>query len=137
MPKENFDLKPIPFVEEVAETFRELGFGRYLFSGKPSDEKIEELRDLISIARKLDPRAMQPDDFLAQMWVEFQIGEKERSLEDANKVLSRAKRGSDIFLTALNCKVYLQVILGDFVGASQSLTDYKIQSERPKQKGIR
>ncbi len=133
---ENSDLKSATSPEQVAEILRQVGFGSFLFNRKLSQEEVEGIRRLVSVARKLDSRAMKPVDYLAQMWAEFQIGETERSLEDADKVLSRAKMGSDIFLTALNCKLYLQVTLGDFEGASQSLTDYQIQSERAKQKGI-
>lgn len=73
---------------------------------------------------------MQAWDYLARMWVEFQIGDIERSLENANKVLNLTAEGSDRFMIALDCKVYLEARLDQFIEAGQSFAHYQEQFTR-------
>ena len=114
---------------EVAEVFRRYGFGEFFFRKKLSGEKVDELRLLLPKARRIEPCLMGPEGYLAQMWGEFQIGDLDRSLENADKVLNLSKEGSPQFLTALSCKVYLQVRLGQFNEAIQSMTKHQGQLE--------
>lgn len=104
----------------VKDVFRSSGFGAFLFSGEFSKQDEE----LVGIARNLHPGISSSQVFVVQMRSEFRVGNSERSLSCAKHVLNLTDEGSKRNLTALNCRVYLEVELGLFEDASRSLEKY-------------
>jgi hypothetical protein len=117
----------------IFEELRHYGFGNYLFAGRLSEFELEGLKGLVLTSRKLQLEFMSAEDHLVRMWGEFQIGETEHSLTSANMTLGLAEKGSDQYLTALNCKIYLTAKLNRFRETSQSVAEYQTAFDRKKQ----
>ena len=109
----------------LIEAFRRAGFGAYLFCEEVSPEDLAVFRMTIPIARELSPALMTIRGYEAQMWGEYQIGELQQSLKNADCILRLAEAGSEQYMLALSCKLYLQVELGQFREARETLQTYE------------
>jgi len=114
-----------PTQSYLIEAFRRSGFGAYLFCQELSPKDLATFRITIPIARTLSPALMTIRDYEAQMWGEYQIGEPQQSLKNADRILTLAEEGSQQYMLALNCKLYLLVELGQFREARETLQTYE------------
>lgn len=86
--------------------------GAYLFCQKLSPKDLAAFRTAIPIVRTLSPAERDIRSYEAQMWGEYQIGEPEESLKNADRILTLAEERSQQYMLALSCKCYLLVELG-------------------------
>lgn len=122
---EAIDSRIAPRHAHLKDAFRRAGFGAYLFCNELSEEEMQILKMVALHLRYNESSAsMTIRDCEAQMWGEYQIGDPQRSLENANRLLELAEEGSEKFMLALNCKLYLQIELGQFGEAQQTLGIY-------------
>ena len=101
------------------------GFGDYLFCQQLSPEALDTFRIAIPIARTLSPAMRTIRDYEAQMWGEYQIGEPQESLKNADRILTLVEEGSDQHMLALNCKIYLHAELGQLAEAWETYQAYE------------
>ena len=93
---------------------------------------------LVLSSERLNPGALKASDYVSRMWVYWQIGEKEKSLINANRALNL---DPDNFLV-LNCRVYLLAdlkryaegldALQRFIEVDQSIAFYPQGSPKKK-----